>query len=57
MSKPVAAATVHTTLKRAKDGVNYLGQQQVPIFFDKDLFTKVSEIAWNQPDNLMHHTM
>jgi hypothetical protein len=55
VAKPTDPATVYTTLNiqsKAKESVNSMGQQHIPVYFDMGLLTKASEIAWAQPDNL-----
>jgi hypothetical protein len=52
MAPPTDASTVYTTLKRAKEAINSLGQHYVPVFFDMGLLTKAYEITWANPDDL-----
>lgn len=52
MATSTDLSTVYTTLKRAKEAVNYLGQKHVPVFFDLGLLTKAYEITWARPEDL-----
>ena len=49
MSNPTDLSTVYTTLKRAKESMKLLGQNDVPIFFDMGLLTKALKITWARP--------
>ena len=49
MSSPTDVSTVYTTLKRAKEQVNALGQNICPIVFDMGLLSKALEVVWAKP--------
>ena len=49
MSSPTDISTVYTTLKRAKEQVNALGQNICPIVFDMGLLSKALEVVWAKP--------
>jgi len=52
MARPTEPTTVYTTLKRAKEALNVLGQQYVPVYFDMGLLTKAYEVTWAHPADL-----
>ena len=52
MAAPTDLSTVYTTLKRAKEAINSLGQPYAPVYFDMGLLTKAYEITWANPDDL-----
>ena len=49
MSSPTEVSTVYTTLRRAKEQVNALGQNICPIVFDMSLLSKALEVVWAKP--------
>lgn len=50
MATPTDLSTVYTTLKRAKEQMNALGQNTCPIVFDMGLLSKALEIVWAKKD-------
>jgi hypothetical protein len=49
MAPPSDGATVYTTLRRAKEAVNLLGFEHIPIVSDMGLLSKAVEITWSHP--------
>lgn len=52
MATPSDLSTVYTTLMRAKESINKLGQTHIPIFFDMGRLPKAPEITWAYPEEL-----
>lgn len=50
MATPTDLSTVYTTLKRAKEQMNALGQNTCPIVFDMGFLSKALEIVWAKKD-------
>ncbi|KAH3786021.1 hypothetical protein DPMN_164120 [Dreissena polymorpha] len=50
MSKPTDYSTAYTTLLRAKEVANALGQTHIPVVFYMGLLSKAFEIVWSQND-------
>ena len=46
MAPPSDYSTIYTTLKRTKECLNAVGQNDVPIYFDMGVLTKALEITW-----------
>ena len=52
MAKPTDYSGVYTTLLRAKEVMNEVGQMYIPVVFDMGLLSLALEIVWSQDDTL-----
>ena len=52
MAPPSYFSTIYSTILRAKECINALGHEYLPIFFDMGILTKALEITWFKPREL-----